>query len=487
MTDTVLPAPAVLTWSGDPVRARRNRVAFAGNLVAILGAVMALYAVAEDERVLAMPMLALAELAFLHLTVLWARDGQLPLFEVGTLWVLATCVYGIFAMLGFILMHGVWDQQSDWRLQQYPFVGSRLAKLGWECFVYAASFVAIYLPIRGRAVITREFVPPRATTVFAVLTLYAIVYGTRLALNLMYGFDADSVSRMPYMVQQLSHNVVNAVIVVEQAVLTILISRWRSRTARILVVVWLVQAIASAAVRLDSRTEIVLMLLTAGILYHRFVKPISLFVFGAATTVLLAAFLAAGALRPTGPARTDNSVTRTLTRTNEFQAIFSTAFDLEQKRDAGLLPPVPWQIYVVDAYLPVPSQFLPFDKIEPSTWYADSIGQGESKVGFMFGVLAQAAVGFGWLELIFRGLVLAVVFAALHRWYAHRSTSFWITQFYLFVGVWTYYTFRATSFWFVYFILYQFLPVMIVAWLLEVALDWLLSPLPAQVGNGANP
>jgi len=57
----------------------------------------------------------------------------------------------------------------------------------------------------------------------------------------------------------------------------------------------------------------------------------------------------------------------------------------------------------------------------------------------------------------------------------------------LFVGVWTYYTFRATSFWFVYFILYQFLPVMIVAWLLEVALDWLLSPLPAQVGNGANP
>ena len=62
--------------------------------------------------------------------VKWARDGELPLFETGTLLVLTTAVYGIVAFAGLLQMHGAWDPQSDFRLQAYPFVPSELGSFG---------------------------------------------------------------------------------------------------------------------------------------------------------------------------------------------------------------------------------------------------------------------------------------------------------------------------------------------------------------------
>ena len=58
-------------------------------------------------------------------------------------------------------------------------------------------------------------------------------------------------------------------------------------------------------------------------------------------------------------------------------------------------------------------------------------------------------------------------------WPRFRSSPakrrFWPTLLYLFVGIWSYYTFRATSFYLLHFVVYQFVPVMVVATLLGVA------------------
>ena len=122
---------------------------------------------------------------------------------------------------------------------------------------------------------------------------------------------------------------------------------------------------------------------------------------------------------------------------------------------------MPWQIYVSDLYFPVPSQLLPFDKIDPSTWYIDVIGETGSGNGYMFGVMSQAVVGLDWAELVLRGVVLALVLAVLQRWYVRRADGFWPTLLYVFVGIWTYYTFRASTFYGAYFVVYHFLPVLI--------------------------
>jgi hypothetical protein len=120
---------------------------------------------------------------------------------------------------------------------------------------------------------------------------------------------------------------------------------------------------------------------------------------------------------------------------------------------------VPWQVYASDLYLIIPSQFLPFDKIEPSTWYYTLIASPTSQ---MFGIVSQSVVGFGWFELLIRGLLLGFVLAKLHRWYVMHSSNYWWTVFYAYACIWCHYVFRATMIWPVYFLLYEFLPVMLV-------------------------
>lgn len=147
--------------------------------------------------------------------------------------------------------------------------------------------------------------------------------------------------------------------------------------------------------------------------------------------------------------------------TNEFQAVYATAYDLFMRRESGNLENVPWQLYVSDLYMVVPSQLLPFYKWDPSQWYLNLIEYQEPVGGFMFGVISQAIIGLDWVELLLRGCLLGGVAASIHWWYVRRASEFWTTLLYLFLCVWAYYSFRASSFYIVYFVLYRFLPVVL--------------------------
>src|SRR5437588_11332669 len=89
----------------------------------------------------------------------------------------------------------------------------------------------------------------------------------------------------------------------------------------------------------------------------------------------------------------------------------------------------------------------------------------------MFGVMAQAVVGLGWIEVVLRAALLGVLAAAFHRWFTRNAHRFWVTLLYLYVTIWIYYTFRATSFWLFHSVVYEFLPVMLVVSLLAVILQ----------------
>jgi hypothetical protein len=207
------------------------------------------------------------------------------------------------------------------------------------------------------------------------------------------------------------------------------------------------------------------------LLYHRLVKPVTFRTFFVLGALLLTAFLVAGSLRMLQDLQASERPKNVLTTANEFQALFATAFDLYQMKENGSLPPVPWQIYAADFYLEIPSQILPFQKIDPSNWYIEIIGQSGGLTGFMFGVMSQAVLGLGWAELALRGFILALLLALLHRWYVRHATQLWPTLFYLFVAIWIYYTMRATTFWFVYYIVYRFLPVLLAAKFVEILLS----------------
>ncbi|HSY52597.1 MAG TPA: hypothetical protein VLC46_27605 [Thermoanaerobaculia bacterium] len=444
---------------------------------------VALLFLTPDDRLLAAPMLSIGLTATVYMLTLWARDGSPPVFEPGTLCMLAITVYGTLPLAGFLMMHGQWDPLCDGRLQQYPFIPAELGLFGWRYAVYAMAFAATYLLVRGRArVSTMVLTIPKQASQTAIIVTFAVLYACKIGLEIIYDYDPDdfsysdvagSVARAmskttPYLILQIGHNILGALFVAELGVMILLIAYWRKRWCRYALAVWLFYEILSTVIALRSRGRIVLLLISAGLLYHRLVKPVRFRVLIAAGLLLLVGFMVLGAIRAVESREAmEERARHALTGGNEFQGLFTTAFDIHKKKEAGEIQSVPWQLYVSDVYFPIPSQFLPFEKIDPSTWYIDLIGQTGQGVGFMFGVMSQAALGLDWIELVLRAAVIAAVLAILQRWYAHRAKYFWPTLFSLFVSIWAYYSMRASTFFFIYFLVYHFIPVILAVKILE--------------------
>jgi hypothetical protein len=468
---------------------RRRSIAIAYNAVAVIAIAIALLFAKPDDRALAAPMLAIAEIVLLFLSVLWARDGVPPVFECGTLCVLATAVYAILPLLGFLMMHGEWYRNADNRLFAYAFVPSELGMFGWRYVVYTASFALAYLAIRRDATVhSTAFEMPRATTVAAIVIVFAVLYLFKVSLRIVYGYEldvsyaegyrlAEAIRRMPYFVLQFGQNLVAALLVAQQGIMVLLLARWRTWWCRVALVAWLGFELVTRSLMMGARTSLVLLLLSAGILYHRLVKPLSFRLLALGGTALIGGFLVLGVIRNMQFAAPNESPENPILASNEFQALFVTAFDLYKMKEAGTVH-VPWQVYASEVYMVIPSQFLPFEKIEPGTWYIDVIGQSGQGIGYMFGMLSQTVLGLGWIELVLRGVALAACLALLHRWYVRRAVHFWPTVFYVFISIWTYYTFRATTFWIVYFIVYRFVPVFVAAKVLEAVLARSRRPVP---------
>lgn len=433
-----------------------------------------LYYAEGEYRAMTLPVLVMVNLCALYVGVLWNRDRRMPVFEIGSVWVAATLVYASMPFLGFMAMGMEWSRYSDNRLQQYPFDAADLTAFAWRYVLYLFSFVFVYLLVRGRKTVrshTPVSVPPRL--IMALAVMLALQHAYLIALRVMYGFSldvaytdlqttADRIAAMPYAVQQVSFIVIFSMLVVKMALMLGLMQRWHVLRWRLLLFAWVIGEVALVVAKMGERGSAIRLLLIFIVFYHRFVRPVRplwLITGGAAMVI---GFLLQGLLR-VGIRLSDIDFKGIFWRMNEFQALFATAYDLHMRKVMGTLPAVPWQVYVSDLYLIIPSQLLPFYKWDPSEWYLEVLGARGTGVGFMFGVMAQAVVGLDWIELALRGALLGLVFALFHRWYVRSATHFWITALYAFVTIWSYYTFRATSFWFVHFIVYQFIPVALTA------------------------
>ncbi len=435
-----------------------------------------------DGRYFVAPSLAIVGVSVFYLAELWRRGRQLPVFEVGTLCVAATALYSIMPQLSFLAMGFQWSPWADNRLLQYTFIPREIGLFGWRNFVYLASFIFVYLAVRGRRNVDRiplKPAPPGLVAAIVILFIGANAYkwlmivGYGVDLGASYTVLTEVVQRMtklPRIILQLSLVILATLLVLKQALMLAVIQHWRSVKWRVVLIGALLIQVSIVLVRMGSRSDAVLLMVSFVMLYHRFVRALRLKWLIVAGVLMLGGFLVQGYLRGFLTLQ-ELTLTNTLTTTNEFQSLFATSFDLYQRQRMGTLGPVPWQIHYTDVYLLVPQQLLPFAKIDPSVWYLSILGLSGTEVGLMFGVMSQAILGFDWIELAVRGAVLGLLFALLHRWYVRRAADFWPTLSYLVVSIWTYYTYRATSFWFLHFVVYQFLPVMIAAKTLEYALS----------------
>jgi hypothetical protein len=235
------------------------------------------------------------------------------------------------------------------------------------------------------------------------------------------------------------------------ATLQLVVSRCRNRRWLLILVLWLIAEVIQTVAVKGARTGLVMILVAAGLLYHRMIRSISLKTFLIASGALMALFLTLGVYRgytDYASFNADVSVDSqgvVFASGNEFQALLGTAYDVLMRKQAGTT--LPWYLYINEFInvLP-PQQLLPFEKIPASEWYLRELDLGGRGIGLMWGVVTQAIVGFDWLELAIRGALLGLILAWGHRLYQRHGSSFLATLTYLYFCLRVYYTFRDATF-----------------------------------------
>jgi hypothetical protein len=459
-----------------PREIRIKRRTLAAVLPTIIIAVSWLLIATPEQRYVVLPIVIFTIIVLWFWITLWNRDRELPLFDVGVIYALALLAYTNIPLLNYISGGFRFTEFSDARLQFYHPTPYELGFFHWRHVIYIFSFVVMYIIIRGkRPAKLKPAKIPRPSMLLAIILLLLLFTGYLILLNFLTNYYLGSRSykemhamyttggqvQLPLLVRQISHYFEGMWFIFKLALMMFVIQHCHRRKWRIILYVWLAVEVAICIQRLGSRTEIVMLLMAAGLLYHRLVKPLTPRFILITGLLLLTGFFAYGIVRANSMRTTKLQdiypETSFLSHTNEFQAILGTSYDLYQRRQKGSLQ-VPWQLYVSDFLMLVPQQICPVEKIDPSQWYLGLLGQQNTGVGFMFGVISQAIVGWDWLELAIRGAILGFILAQIHRWYLRNSSSFFVVLFYTWLCIRIYYTYRASTFYPLVFVVYEIVP-----------------------------
>jgi hypothetical protein len=230
----------------------------------------------------------------------------------------------------------------------------------------------------------------------------------------------------------------NVAIISKIYFIVLLVRLWRrSAWIPVIVVSWLAFETYSTIQLGGARTYLALLIFSALISYHRFVRPLS----GPEASVV--GFLMMAGLLTYGYYRDFKGldVLQPLSANNEFQVLLATAVDVKRLVAAGV--PIPWQVRWSEFVNFIPQQIAPFEKMDPANWYF-SLLNGSSG-GFMFGVMAQAEIGAGRIELIIRGILLGVALGLINRTFARPGRSMTAAVFYIWLTMIIYHTYRATT------------------------------------------
>jgi len=433
-------------------------------------------------RAILLPALVMVDAAAVFFLVLYRRDRRLPVFEIGALWVFAVLLYAVYPLVNYYAAGLRWTMISDGRLYAFDPGPEETGRFAWLYAVCLIPFIVTYLIVRKRACVTDTSTAPVTRARVTAVVLSFIGCGLLLvAVARYFGISYDpsyedvaaekvaTLTALPYVLQQVVHCVLSIRFLLVQIMLLMAMRHWRDWKYRAGVGLFFAFEIVRTVYVRGARTELTLLGITFVLLYHRLVRPLTLKIVLPAVTVLLMGFNFIGLLR----APEYLQMMRTydlpgLAAINEFQVVWGTSYDIYRRQQLGILGDVEWQLPFSDFYYVIPSQLLPFEKIDVQSWYLQKTGY---EGGLMFGVVSQALVGFGWKQLLLEGIFLGYIAAKLHRWYVKRAQRFWPLILYLFCCIWTYYSVRQTSLAVLSFIEYQFVPTLIMVELVRLLLQ----------------
>jgi hypothetical protein len=445
-----------------------------GPLVASVAAgagLLAALLASEEQRHLILPATAIVALGLLFVLEVWLRDGQFPLLDLGAWTVTATVAYAALPLLQHLAAGMEWTLLSDGRLLQHAPTPAEFGGIAWHYVPYLAAFSLTYLTVRGRSGMAGLLVgtPDPSFVACACIVLLLSIVGTS-TLELAYGLEGDLYGPdrlryaamyrdMPLLARQIRGQLLSWRPLCEVVVVLYLMLRLDKRWAMLLLGCWLALQAALTINAFGARTDMVLSVLIVLMLYHRIRGPVRPGLAVTIGAVVLVAALAYGFARDYlaeieyAPAETPNL----LSASNEFMALYATGYDVAARTAEGSLPHLPVQAYFADLLRLIPQQLLPVAKLDPGDWYLEGLDASDTGVGFMWGLLASAATGFGVAEILLRGALLGIVFGFCHAWCARHAAKWHVVTLYVLMCLWAYYTCRATTFYFLAFLEYRFI------------------------------
>lgn len=389
-----------------------------------------------------------------------------PLSDIGFIYVGTILLYLLVPTLKFIVSGYEWGIFSDARLQLLNPNQSDLVPLLLNFNVYTIAFGATYIYFLKRAKIPiYPLIASRvnATHLFILLLLLFVtrfLFANAIGASGEYGEKVTSVSTLPLLVRQIYFFVQSFVFGV--GFITITVASFQYQKHKL--VFWLVLGmfVIPPIATLGSRHEAFTFILLATVLYNSFVRTIPTLKIAFGGIILLSGMLILGFVR----SYTDGG--SIFLAANEFEAMFATFYEIL----ASPPPSPPLAVYFSDFLALFPQQLLPFDKLDPGTWYMKQyfpeIADENPEIGFGFGVISEAAIGLGVLELALRGALLGFLFASLSNRFNGRNRNLLYAFIYLFCVVTVFRTFRASSFELIRSVVFNIVPAIIIYKLLPM-------------------
>jgi hypothetical protein len=246
---------------------------------------------------------------------------------------------------------------------------------------------------------------------------------------------------------------------------------------RLLIFGWLALIVIMTFTRMGNRTEMVLSLLSAAVLYHTLVRQFSVKAVAVAAMCGLAMFLALGLMREGWLFSGGGAGYNPFAYSGEFETIFGNAYDLGHRASVGGVTSPDITFYFSDLLILVPHQWIPFEKVLPADWYVSTYYPlyAAKGGGLAFGTIAESMLGGGIPDLILRGGALGFILAQVHRFFAARS-SFWVLVFYVWLDTQIYQCFRNTTFIVLYLFVYKFIWIVLIVKVMALLLKGAQRP-----------
>ncbi len=402
-------------------------------------------------------------------------QSTIEFFDVGTLFISVAFVYTFLPLANYIRLDGIYPNRADGRMVALQPSPDLIARVGWHYILFMAAFAAVYLYSQNRfRAPAPNPNPPREGFVAWMILLFGVCQFVMFSLKSHYNLKGDTYLESYRVYQDVSVGVQQTMgwltgfsRVLEISILASFFARYQRY--RVVVWVWLTGIAVATVLRLHARTDLMIALASAVFLYHVFVTQVRLVRLAAIGIAVVLAFQALGVLRGLEGNVDDLGTHEMVNSGSEFESIFGNAVHVTTIRDSGeaVLSPGSW--YLSEICMLVPQQLLPFPKVDPSSWYVRTYFPRYAALGggYAWGVIAQCAAGFGLVEAIVRGALLAYVLLHISRYLRTRWHRLEFVVIYTWLMATIYLSMRNVTFNFVHGALYFVVPWLLVCHTIE--------------------